>query len=208
MPRRARSQLGFEIYASNRTQQGLSSVHRGFTGLTNSVSREAGIASQAIGGAIAGNATFAAAAAGAVLVGFAANATAAFTDVEKRWAEVTTLMPQATRQATDQMLADVRAFSRETGFAIQDSISASYQALSAGIEQGGLTNFLEVTGQAARAGVTGITTSVDAVSTVLNAYNRRSGQGYGRVGRYVYRYPARENHVFANLRRLWGRSCR
>ena len=136
MPRRARSQLGFEIYASDRTKQGIASVHRGFSGLTQGVSKEAGIASQAIGGAIMGNATFAAAAAGAAMIGFAASATSAFIDVERRWAEVTTLMPQATKRATDEMLGDVRAFSRETGFAIQDSISASYQALSAGIETG------------------------------------------------------------------------
>ena len=119
-----------------------------------------------------GNATFAAAAAGAAMIGFAASATSAFIDVERRWAEVTTLMPQATRRATDEMLADVRGFSREAGFAIQDSISASYQALSAGIDQGSLTEFLETTGQAARAGVTDITTSVDAITSALNAYNQ------------------------------------
>ena len=177
MPKNVRRSLSFEIGAKNVTQPGLASVHRGFSGLISGVSREAGIASQAMSGAIMGNATFAVAAMGAAFVGFAANAASAFVDVERRWAEVTTLMPQTTKAATDQMLADVRAFSRETGFAIQDSISASYQALSAGVEQGNLTGFLETAGQAARAGVTDITTSVDAITSALNAYNLSASHG-------------------------------
>ena len=171
MPKNVRRSLTFEIGARNTTGPALASVHRGFSGLISGVSREAGVASQAISGAFVGQAQFAAAAAGAALIGFAASAAAEFARVEQSWAEVTTLMPQATRQATDQMLGEVRRFSRETGFAIQDSIQASYQALSAGIAQSELTGFLDTAGQAARAGVTDITTGVDAISSALNAYN-------------------------------------
>ena len=170
MAKRSRN-LYYNIGARDQTRAGLASVHRGFSGLLGSVSREAGIASQAMSGAITGNATFAVTAMGAAFVGFAANAAGAFAEVEQKWAEVTTLMPQSTKAATDQMLVEVRRFSRETGFAIQDSIGASYQALSAGIEQEELTTFLRTAGQAARAGVTDITTGVDAISSALNAYN-------------------------------------
>ena len=176
MPKNVRRSLTFEIGARNTTGPALASVHRGFSGLISGVSREAGIASQAVSGAIMGNATFAAAAAGAAVLSFAAGATAAFVDVEKRWLEVTTLMPRATKDATDQMLDDVRQFSRQTGFEIRDSIGASYQALSAGIAEADLAGFLEVAGRAARGGVTDITTGVDAITTVLNAYNLEMGQ--------------------------------
>ena len=171
MPRRARSQLGFEIYAADRTKAGITSVHRGFSELSSGVSKEAGIASRAIGGALMGNATFAAAAAGAAMLSFSASAISAFVQVERQWAEVTTLLPLSTKAATDKMLADVRGFSKEAGFIIEDSIGATYQALSAGIPEADIKDFLYDVGQSARAGLTGITTAVDATTSVLNAYN-------------------------------------
>ena len=53
-----------------------------------------------------------------------------FRQFEKGWAEVTTLLPQLTRAATDQMSDEVREFAKNTGVHISDAIRASYQAIS------------------------------------------------------------------------------
>lgn len=177
MAARTRSaKMGLEVYASDRTKAGFASVQRGTQNLVTGVGKSAQSGIAALSGAVMGNAAFAGAAAGAMMIGFAADSVGAFIQVEKQWAEVTTLLPKHTKQATDQMLGQVRAFSRETGFIIADSIQASYQAISAGIADDALPDFLRTAAKAARAGVTDITTSVDAITSSLNAYGESANR--------------------------------
>ena len=180
MAKRARSQLGLEIFASDRTKTGIASVQRGFHGLTTNVSREAGMASSAIGGFITGNAAFAAAAGGAALVGFATNTIQHFASVERKWAEVTTLMPRQTAAAINNMKSQIDSFAKDAGITLTDTYGATYQALSAGVDPNLSPGFLKVAHTAALAGVTDLTLSVDALTSVINAYNLELSEA-GRV---------------------------
>ena len=94
-----------------------------------------------------------------------------FRQFEKGWAEVTTLLPQLTQAATDQMSDEVREFAKNTGVHISDAIRASYQAISASIPHDELVGFLEDTRTASLAGVTDLTTAIDITTSVLNAYS-------------------------------------
>ena len=169
--RRARAQMGLELYASDRTRSGFASVHRGASGLVQGVSREATSASNALSGAIVGNVGYAVAAAGAAFVGMAVNFAAAATDIEKRWAEVTTLLPNLTKQATDRMRADMLAVSKDTGFAAADVTRAYYQALSAGVGPGNVETFIRDVVPGARAGLEDLGTATDFTTSVVNAFN-------------------------------------
>ena len=171
-----RTRLAADLYINDHTRRGFASAQRGYQGYVSGLSRTAGLASNAMGAAVSGNAMFAAAAGGAAMLSFAASSTRAFVEMEQKWAEVTTLMPDLTKKATDEMLGDVRAFTRQTGFELTDSINATYQAISAGIDPDKSTSFLKVAGKAARAGVADLTTSVDALTSALNAYSEESDQ--------------------------------
>ena len=164
------AKMGAEVYVRDRTRAGLQSVQRGMTGTMSSISREAGVLSGAAGAAIGGNAMFAAAAAGTAFLGFAGSAVMAFADVEKRWAEVTTLMPGRNKEALAAMEAEVRRFARDTGTTLQDAYAATYQAVSAGIDPENAVGFLRVAERAALAGVTDVTTAVDILTSALNSY--------------------------------------
>ena len=49
--------------------------------------------------------------------------------------EVFTLVPQASAEARDKMIADVKAFSSEMGILPEKAVPALYQAISAGVPQ-------------------------------------------------------------------------
>ena len=104
----------------------------GATGLVQGVSREATLASNALGGAIVGNAAFAAAGALASFAGFAASAAGSFVALEKQWAEVTTLMPQQSEKALKDMKGQVDRFARETGTTLADAYSGNLSGCVSG----------------------------------------------------------------------------
>lgn len=167
--------MRLDFVVGDRTRAGLASVNRSVTSTLGGINREAGALAGGVTSLMMGNVALFGAAAGAAVVGFAGASMSTFMEVERQWAEVMTLMPQAHKRATDQMLADVRAYSRESGFILRDTISATYQAVSAGIDPSQAPEFLGVAGTAARAGITDLTTSVDVLTSVLNAYSLEVG---------------------------------
>ena len=171
-----RTRLTAILGLQNRTGPGLASASRGFQGYLSGVSKQASMAGQAVTGALTGHAGFAAAAMGASFVTFAGQAIVQFAEVEKKWAEVTTLMPQLTQSATDEILKDVRAMSVRMGVEIGDAIEASYQAASAGVRPDKLVPFLEVATKLSKAAVTSTATSVDILTSVINAYGLETEQ--------------------------------
>ncbi len=56
-------------------------------------------------------------------------------------------------------------FSSEIGIVAEDVVPALYQALSAGVPQDNVFNFLETAGKASIGGITTIETSVDGLSS-------------------------------------------
>lgn len=60
--------------------------------------------------------------------------------------------------------------SKKYGFSIRDVAKGAYNALSASIPADKLIRFMDVAGRAAIAGVTGMKTSIDALTSVINGY--------------------------------------
>lgn len=124
-------------------------------------------------GNVSGFASGAAKAMLAVGAGVAAGAGAALTEwagFERGMNEVFTLLPGMSKSAHKKMIGDVRAFSREFKVLPDQVVPALYQALSAGVPPGNVFDFLETAQKAAVGGVSDLKTSVDGLSSVVNAY--------------------------------------
>lgn len=93
-----------------------------------------------------------------------------FATMDTKMREVFTLMPGLSEKAKEQMTADVKEISREIGVLPNETIPALYQAISAGVPPDNVFEFMEIAGKAAKAGVTDLEISVDALSSVVNAY--------------------------------------
>ena len=91
-------------------------------------------------------------------------------ELEKQFAEVRTLLPKVGDEAFGALQKDVIALSNELGMAAEDVIPALYQAISAGVPTENVIDFLRTSGKAAIGGVTDLTTAVDGISSVINAY--------------------------------------
>ena len=94
----------------------------------------------------------------------------AFGNFEDKMNEVFTLLPGITEEAMDSMKEDVQLLSKEMGILPDEVIPALYQAISAGIPQENVFDFMEVASRAAIGGVTTLETSVDGLTSVVNAY--------------------------------------
>ena len=111
-----------------------------------------------------------AASVGTAAIGIGIASTMAFVDFEKSMNEVFTLIPGTSQKAMDGMTNDVKNFSKEFGVLPDKVVPALYQALSAGVPQGNVFDFLETAQKAAKGGVTDLTTAVNGISSVVNAY--------------------------------------
>jgi TP901 family phage tail tape measure protein len=150
--------LAFDILARDRASKELDNVGDSAEksgGKLAGMGKLAGVAFAAIGGA---------AVAGAV------KGITAFTDFQGQMNEVFTLLPGISQDAMDSMSGDVKNFSKEFGVLPDEVVPALYQSLSAGVPQDNVFEFLETAQQAAKGGVTELTTAVDGISSVVNAY--------------------------------------
>tara|TARA_B110001469_G_scaffold126183_1_gene143185 strand:+ start:7479 stop:9305 length:1827 start_codon:yes stop_codon:yes gene_type:complete len=106
----------------------------------------------------------------APLVGVGTAALLSFGQFEKGMNEVRSLMPDLNQGEFVQLQEDVRALAVEMGVNAVEAVGALYQAISAGVPKDNVIEFLGVSTKAAIAGVTDVTTAVDGITTVLNAY--------------------------------------
>ena len=164
-------EMGMELLIINKMGSGLNKaagqIHR-FGAQVDAVSAKSAFAASSLMSMHGG---FMLAAAAGIVANFAVSSVKYFVEIETKWAEVTTLMPGQLKSATDEMLQDVRDFSVEFGREAGQTINASYEAISAGIEDIELLDFLEDADKAARAGVASLDVAVDAMTTTLNVYN-------------------------------------
>lgn len=108
---------------------------------------------------------------GVAALGFAAkDAMTDFVDFESGMTEVFTLLPGLSAEAKDQMVTDMLSFAKEMGVVPEKAIPALYQAISAGVPKENVFDFLGTAQAAAVGGVTDLETSVDGISSVVNAY--------------------------------------
>ena len=105
---------------------------------------------------------------GMIALGVAATNT--FADFEQGMNEVFTLLPNISEDAMRQMEDQLLQFDNAVGRTSDETIPALYQALSAGVPQDNVFEFLELANQAAIGGATDLETAVDGISSVVNAY--------------------------------------
>lgn len=84
--------------------------------------------------------------------------------------EVFTLLPGISEQSMDEMKEHVKGFSKEWGVLPDEVVPALYQSLSAGVPKDNVFDFMAVAHKAAVGGVSDLTTAVDGITSVVNAY--------------------------------------
>lgn len=110
------------------------------------------------------------AAATAAVTAFAIDSTREFLQFESQMGEVFSILPGISETAMSEMQADVLAFSQDVGRTSDETIPALYQALSSGVPQSNVFDFMKIASDAALGGVTGLETAVDGITSVINAY--------------------------------------
>lgn len=120
---------------------------------------------------------------GAGIVTAAAGAGAGLTkmasDYDDSFAKVKTLLKGSEEEIAlykDRILEA----SNDTSVGVEEMSEAVYSSLSAGVDQSGVVEFAEKANKLAKGGFTDIQTSVDVMTTALNAYNMESAEA-GRV---------------------------
>lgn len=91
---------------------------------------------------------------------------------ETGMAETFTLLPDLSEEAMSGMSEDMLDFSREMGVLTDEATPALYQAISAGVPKDNVFEFLTTAQKAAVGGSTELETSVDGITSVVNAYGR------------------------------------
>lgn len=91
-------------------------------------------------------------------------------DFQARMEEVFTLLPDITSEAMDEMSNQAKQFSRDFGVLPEETVPALYQAISASVPADNVFSFLETAQMLAKAGIADLTTTVDGLSSVVNAY--------------------------------------
>lgn len=104
------------------------------------------------------------------LSGLGAAGLSSFMSFERQMNEVFTLLPNASQQAMDSMTSQVKDFAREFGVLPQNVVPALYEALSSGVPPDNVFDFLAVAQKAAIGGATDVKTTVDGLTSVVNAY--------------------------------------
>lgn len=121
-------------------------------------------------GSLGGVAKKAGLAVGAALGAGAVAGTMAFASFDKGMREVFTLLPDITGKEMGKMTGQVKGFATEFGVLPDKVVPALYQSISAGVPKENVFDFLETAQKAAKGGVTELSTAVDGISSVVNAY--------------------------------------
>lgn len=167
--------------------QGASGVVKSVTG---SLGGLAGAAAAAMGAMAVG--------AGAAAAGFAAKSVSEFIGFQGKMNEVFTLLPGISEQAMGQMTAQVKGLSKEMGVLPEQVVPALYQSLSAGVPPDNVFDFIKVSQKAAVGGVTDLTTAVNGISSVVNAYGP-SVLDAGRASDYMFTAVKQGKTTFGEL---------
>lgn len=111
-----------------------------------------------------------AAVAGAAFAAFTIKGIKDLVDFDKKMGEVFTLLPGITEESMDKMKDSVRSLATTMGVDLGDATSALYQAISAGVPEDNVFEFMEIAAKASVGGVTDLETAVDGITTAVNTY--------------------------------------
>ena len=119
---------------------------------------------------IAGAAKAAGVAAGRAVADFTRDSLIEFGNFEKGMNEVFTLLPGISEEAMGEMEQQTLALAREMGVLPEEIVPALYQALSAGVPQDNVFEFLKTGVKASVGGITTLETAVDGLTSATNSY--------------------------------------
>ena len=105
---------------------------------------------------------------GPIVAGGAASVKLA-TSFEDSLAKVSTIADES-EVSMDEMSDSIKNLSNQTGIGASDIAEATYQAISAGRSTADAVDFVAQSSKLAAGGFTDVTTSVDTLTTILNAY--------------------------------------
>lgn len=91
-------------------------------------------------------------------------------DFDNGMRQVATMLQKLSKEGFGQLKQDTLDFAKEIGKVPDEVIPALYNALSAGVPKENVFDFLRTASSSAIAGVSDLTTSVDGLSSVVNAY--------------------------------------
>ncbi|MGL4998341.1 MAG: phage tail tape measure protein, partial [Cetobacterium sp.] len=101
------------------------------------------------------------------------SAVADYAQLDKGIAKVNSLL-QLSSEQTSAFKLELLGISEATGVWAGDLAEASYQASSAGVATANLTSFVTDATKLSQAGFTDVTTSVDVLTSVMNAYGKET----------------------------------
>ena len=166
--------MGFVISARDRASGVLRRIGNRFTALSGTTKMALGAIAVAGAGVVAGLGVMSVGT--RILHGVFDGAHEAATKFATAIAEVETLLDPAARN-TEEMRNQVLGLVQTFGGAPEEQARALYQTISAGItDTAEATRFLDVANRLAVGGVTDVTTAVDGLSTVVNAYGLNAGE--------------------------------
>ena len=119
-------------------------------------------------------ALFGATAAGAAVTAFAVSSLKDFASFDKGMREVFTLLPNITGPAMKKMTQQTKDLAEEMGILPDKVVPALYQAISKGVPQENVFDFMKIASKAAIGGVTDLETTVDGLTSVVNAFGKEN----------------------------------
>ena len=88
--------------------------------------------------------------------------------------KILSLLPNLSKDSLNVLRDDLLDFAKEAGKAPEEVVTAAYDALSAGVPEDNLFEFLEQASKGAVAGVTDMSVAVDGLTSVVNAYGQET----------------------------------
>lgn len=110
----------------------------------------------------------------AAITGIGAASVAASTDFDSSFAQLSTIA-DTNEVSADKLKKQIMDVSNEYGVAASDIAASTYSAISAGRSTGEAVAFVATATRAAKAGFTDSATSIDTLTTIMNAYGSSAG---------------------------------
>lgn len=95
-------------------------------------------------------------------------------DFDNGMRKILSLLPNLSKDSLNVLRDDLLDFAKEAGKAPEEVVTAAYDALSAGVPEDNLFEFLEQVSKGAVAGVTDMSVAVDGLTSVVNAYGQET----------------------------------
>jgi len=137
------------------------------------------------------------------VIDFTKESVKAFRDFENALAEVSTILTADTLSSIYEFRGGMESLSITFGKAATDLAKATYQILSAAFDADNAMQLLTIATKGAVAGITSVETSVDVLTSILNAYGQEASQA-ARMSDYLFQTVVRGKLVYEDYASALG----